>query len=116
MQHEAIATGVGVRPEQVAALVSGRTSGDEFDQRETLVLRFVSEVIDNRGAKTALVAEVEEALSAREVVELLLVISHYYGLALLLNTTGLEPDPPAAMAVVEAAEANRDTRRSPTTG
>jgi hypothetical protein len=28
----------------------------------------------------------------------------------LLNTTGVEPDPPAAMAVVEAAQANRDQR------
>lgn len=110
VQHEAIATGVRVRPEQVAAVVAGHVSGDEFDERETLVLRFVGEVIDNRGAEAALVAEVEEALSAREVVELLLVISHYYGLALLLNTTGLEPDPPAAMAVVEAAEANRHTQ------
>lgn len=107
VQHEAIATGVGASPEQVAALASGRTSGDEFDQREALVLRFVGDVIDNRGAGAALVAEVEETLSAREVVELLLVISHYHGLALLLNATGVEPDPPAAMAVVEAAEANR---------
>lgn len=108
VQHEAIATGVGVCPDQVAAVVAGRISGEQFNQREALVLRFVEEVVNNRGA--ALVAEVEEALSAREVVELLLVIAQYHGLALLLNTTELEPDPPAAMAVVEAAEANRGAR------
>jgi AhpD family alkylhydroperoxidase len=110
VQHEAIAAGVGVRPDQVVALAAGRSAGDEFDVRETLVLRFVGEAIDNEGTATTSVAEVEEALSAREVVELLLVIAHYHGLALLLNTTGVEPDPPAAMAVVEAARANRDVQ------
>ena len=110
IQHEAIAAGVGARPDQVAALAALRTSGKEFDRREELVLRFVDEVIANDGSAAASVAEVEEALSAREVVELLLVISQYYGLALLLNTTRVEPDPPAAMAVVEAAQSNRDAQ------
>jgi AhpD family alkylhydroperoxidase len=110
VQHEAIATGVGVRSDQVAALAAGGSAGEEFDAREALVLRFVDVVLDNRGAVTELVAEVEEALSAREVVELLLVVAHYHGLALLLNATGVEPDPPAAMAVVEAAQDNRDVQ------
>ena len=64
----------------------------------------MGEVIESRGAGEDLVAELEAALSAREVVELLLVISHYLGLALLLNSTGVPPDPPSAMAVVEAAQ------------
>ena len=109
-QHEAIAIGVGARPEQVADLAAGRISGGEFEPAEELVLRFVGEVVESRGAGVASVAEVEAALSAREVVELLLVVSHYHGLALLLNTTGVDPDPPSAMAVVEAA--TRPTPRS----
>lgn len=108
VQHKVIAAGVGVRPDQVEALAAGHTAGREFDQREVLVLRFVAEAIDNDGTAAALVPQLEDALSAREVIELLLVIAQYYGLALLLNTTGVEPDPPAAMAVVEAAQANRD--------
>jgi AhpD family alkylhydroperoxidase len=107
VQHEPIAAAMGVGPEQLAALAAGRVDGDEFDSTEALVLRFVGDAIESRGAESGLVAQVEEALSAREVVEVLLVVSHYYGLALLLNTTGVEPDPPAAMAVVEAAEAGR---------
>jgi 4-carboxymuconolactone decarboxylase len=110
VQHDSIAIGVGVERKQVAALAAGRTQGPEFNQRETLVLGFVGEVIENKGTAGALVEEIEEALSAREVVELLLVISQYHGLALLLNTTGVEPDPPAAMAVVEAAQGERDAR------
>jgi 4-carboxymuconolactone decarboxylase len=102
VQHEPIAIGVGARPEQVAAVVAGRTSGEEFDDLEELVLRFVGEVIENRGAGEAIVAELEAALSAREVVELLLVIGQYQGLALLLNTTGVEPEPPAGMSIVYA--------------
>ena len=103
-QHEGIAEGVGASPEQVAAVVAGRADGEEFDPTEALVLRFVAEAIENDGAGPELTAEVEAALSARELIELLLVVSHYHGLALLLNTTGLEPDPPSAMAVVEASE------------
>jgi 4-carboxymuconolactone decarboxylase len=108
VQHEPIAAGVGVRADQVAALAAGRAGGPEFNQGETLVLRFVGEVIENEGGAAELVEEIEEALSARGVVELLLVISQYHGLALLLNTTGVKADPPAAMAVVEAAKGNRD--------
>jgi 4-carboxymuconolactone decarboxylase len=111
VQHEVIAGGVGVRPEQTVAVVAGR--GEEFDEREELVLRFVGDVVENNGAGAALAGEVEEALSARELVELLLVIGQYHGLALLLNTTGLEPDPPVAMEIVEAAEAGgRSSGRS----
>jgi AhpD family alkylhydroperoxidase len=103
VQHEPIAIGVGATLEQVAALAAGRAEGEEFGPEEELVLRFVGETIESRGAGPSLVAEVEEALSAREVVELLLVIAHYHGLALLLNTTGVEPDPPAGMSVLDAA-------------
>jgi 4-carboxymuconolactone decarboxylase len=102
VQHEPIAIGVGARPEQVAAVVAGRTSGEEFDELEELVLRFVDETIEKRGAGEEIVAELEAALSAREVVELLLVVGQYHGLALLLNTTGVEPDPPAGMSIVDA--------------
>ena len=66
------------------------------------MLRFVDEVIESRGAGEGIVAELEEALSGRQVVELLLVIGQYHGLALLLKTTAVEPDPPAGMSVVEA--------------
>jgi AhpD family alkylhydroperoxidase len=102
IQHEPIAIGVGATAEQVAAVLAGRVDGDDFDALEKLVLRFVDEVIESRGAGRGTVAELEEALSGRQVVELLLVIGHYHGLALLLKTTGVEPDPPAGMAVVES--------------
>jgi 4-carboxymuconolactone decarboxylase len=106
VQHEAIAVGVGARGDQVAALRARRDSGKEFDGKQALVVRFVGEVISNGGAD--LIAQLEEALSAREVIELLLVIAYYHGLALLINATGLQPDPPASMAVVKAAKSNRD--------
>lgn len=106
VQHEAIAVGVGVRGDQVVALRARRESGKEFEGKQALVVRFVGEVISNRGAD--LVAELEEALSAREVIELLLVIAYYHGLALLINATGLQPDAPASMAVVEAAKSKRN--------
>jgi 4-carboxymuconolactone decarboxylase len=110
VQHGPIATAVGVGSDQVEALQKGRVFGPEFDERETLIVRFVGEVIENTGTAAALVQEVEDVLSAREVVELLLVIAHYHGLALLLNTTGVQPDPPAGLALVEAAQTSPDPR------
>jgi AhpD family alkylhydroperoxidase len=107
VQHDPIALGVGATPEQVAAIAAGRAEGEEFGPEEELVLRFVGETIAGSGAGADLAAEVEAALSARELVELLLVVSHYHGLALLLNTTGVEPDPPAGMSIVDAAGRGR---------
>jgi 4-carboxymuconolactone decarboxylase len=102
-QHEPIALGVGASPEQVAAIAEGRSDGAEFGPEEEMVLRFVGETIEKSGADATRAAEVEEAFSARELVELLLVISHYHGLAMLLNTTGVEPESPAGMPLIDVA-------------
>ncbi len=111
VQHGPIATAAGVSPDQVDALRAGIAFGPQFDQRETLILRFVGEVIENTGTSAALVEEVEEVLCAREVVELLLVIAQYHGLALLLNTTGVRSDPPAGAGLIEATQINPNPKR-----
>jgi alkylhydroperoxidase family enzyme len=49
----------------------------------------------NDGAATEeQVAELAERLGTRQVVELLLVIGNYTAIAMLIASTGLEPDPP----------------------
>src|ERR1700742_565640 len=53
VQHEVIADLEGVPAEQVAALAEGRADGPEFDERETLVLRFVTESVRQLGASEA---------------------------------------------------------------
>ena len=107
VQHEAIATGVGTRPDQSLRSSPGAS------WRAVRSARGACPSLRRGGGRRPrrhVGRRAQAALSAREVVELLLVITHYHGLALLLNTTGVEPDPPAAMAVVEAAQANRDVQ------
>jgi 4-carboxymuconolactone decarboxylase len=103
--HETVSLVDGVRAEQIAAITSGRTAGCEFDELETLVLRFVSEAVERHGASEATTLDLSHRLSNRSLVELLLVIAHYLGLAVLLKTTAVEPEP--ALSV----EAIRDARR-----
>jgi alkylhydroperoxidase family enzyme len=107
VQHEVIASIEGVDPAQVAAIGAGRVSGPEFDDREALVLRFVDEVIERVGAGEETTAEMAAQFSPREIIELLIVIGQYYGTALLLNTTALEPQPPLDPEVILQARARR---------
>jgi hypothetical protein len=58
------------------------------------VLRFTRTAVDERAASEEQVAEAAERLGARQVVELLLVIGNYTAIAMLIASTGLEPDAP----------------------
>jgi AhpD family alkylhydroperoxidase len=108
VQHEVVAVVDGVSPEQCAALAVGELDGGAFDERERLVLRFVAEVVERQRASEETAAALAGELSEREVVELLLTISHYHGLALLLNTLRVEPDPPIDPAEVIATRERRE--------
>ena len=58
------------------------------------VLSFTREVVVEGAAAEAAVAELIARLGERRVVELLLVIGNYLGLARLIATVGLEPQEP----------------------
>jgi 4-carboxymuconolactone decarboxylase len=107
VQHEVIATLEGVTDEQIAAVAQGRLDGPEFDPREATVLRFVNEVVEQRGASAATTGAIQELFTPREIVELLMVVWQYLGLALLLNTTGLEPEPPLDPELIRETRARR---------
>jgi hypothetical protein len=67
-----------------------------------VVLELVEETVERRGAGDAVTAAAEQALSCRGLVEVLLVTGHYYGLAMLMNTVELDPDPPLGSDVIES--------------
>ncbi len=103
-QHVSIAAAVGVRAEQVRAIGAGvAADGGVFDDTERLVVDVARETAQNGDAAEALVRALVEALGERPVVELLLLVGYYVGVALLARTLALEPDPPAQMGVVDAA-------------
>lgn len=106
VQHEAIAAGVGVSPGQIRAVVGGHLD-DAVLADCAPVLRFVDQLVRTHATSDAAFAELRQLLDDRECVELLLVVGHYLGLALLAAAVDLDLDPPAQMAVVDLANARR---------
>lgn len=104
VQHVAIGEAVGVRPEQIAAIEAG-SPDDAFDPRERALLHFTIRVLARDTGDS--MDELLEHLPPREVVELLMVIAHYAGIAYLVEATGIETDGAIGTAVVDAAAQNR---------
>jgi 4-carboxymuconolactone decarboxylase len=111
VHHEAIARKVGASDEQVSAAVDPDGAGEGI---EALVYRLAAEIVaDNAGgAETA--AALDEELGARQLVELVMAITHYHGLAALAATVDMELDDPDGLSVLSGAEAGwKRSGRSP---
>jgi alkylhydroperoxidase family enzyme len=94
VQHDPIARAVGATDAQVAAVREGRDDDPAFDAAQSLVLRVTRTTVDEGAATAEQVAEAHERLGTRQVIELLLVIGNYTAIAMLIASTGLEPDEP----------------------
>ena len=94
VQHDSIARAVGATDAQIDAIQAGRDDDSAFDADQSLVLRFTRTTVNEGAASEDLVAEAADRLGTRQVVELLLVIGNYTAIAMLIASTGLEPDPP----------------------
>jgi alkylhydroperoxidase family enzyme len=95
VQHVAIGRGAGVRETQIEALERGEVEGSEFDEDERPVLRFTTELVSQARASDEAFEELAARLTHREIVELILTIGYYMMVARLLETTGVDLDPPA---------------------
>jgi AhpD family alkylhydroperoxidase len=104
-QHEQIAAAVGASRDRIAAALA---PGAMPEGRDGLVLAFVDEAVDAHGASAETAQALERALGPRGVVELLLVVGHYLGIAVLVKSVDLDPDEPAGTAVLERAERQPD--------
>jgi alkylhydroperoxidase family enzyme len=94
VQHDPIARAVGATDAQIDAIQAGRDDDPAFDADQSLVLRFTRSAVSEGAASEEQVAEAAERLGTRQVIELLLVIGNYTAIAMLIASTGLEPDPP----------------------
>jgi AhpD family alkylhydroperoxidase len=103
VQHVAIAHAVGVTDDQVSALERGDAEAECFDERERVVLRLATEIVEDAGASEATFAAAREAFSPREIVELILAAGYYYTLAGLMNSVDIDLDEPAGQAVIDSA-------------
>ncbi len=93
-QHVPIAESFGATPELVAAIAAGEPEPAGADRRQGAVLSFTREVMLDGAASEQAVAAMRDQLGDRGVVELLLVIGNYMGLARLIASVGLEPHEP----------------------
>ena len=94
VQHVGITKAVGGSDEQIAAIADGDVDGPAFDERQSAVLRVTRSVVKDGAATEEEVYELAALIGSRQVVELLLVIGQYLGIARLVATIGIEPDPP----------------------
>jgi 4-carboxymuconolactone decarboxylase len=111
VQHDPIARAVGASGDQIAALEAGRDDDPAFDADQSLVLRLTRTAVSEGAASEEQVAELAERLGPRQVVELLLVIGNYTAIAMLIASTGLEPDPPLDAGQLTRAAGDRPASR-----
>jgi 4-carboxymuconolactone decarboxylase len=90
-QHIGLARRTGVTGEEIAAVTAPESPGG-FTPAETAVLRLAGDLVVAGTAGADRVAAVERHLGAAALVEVLLLIALYYGLALVLNATAVEVD------------------------
>ena len=92
--HLARAQHAGIPQHQLDAITSdGDLAAAGFDDTELVVLRFVTELCTTSHVGDNTFAAARVALGGDEVItELLMLVSLYYGLALVLNAAELELD------------------------
>lgn len=93
-QHVPIAESFGASPQLIAAIAADEAAPAPATSAQREVLSFTREVLTRGAAGEPSVAALREQLGDRGVVELLLVIGNYMGLARLIATVGLEPHEP----------------------
>src|SRR6202012_3742963 len=92
-QHIGIARRVGLTEQQISAIVESEDlDAADFSPTERLVLDVVTELCTTRRLRDEAFAGVRAELGDEGLTELLMLISCYYGLALVLNAADLVVD------------------------
>lgn len=98
-QHAAIATGIGVPDEQIAALERGDVEAACFGELEHRVLRFTTESVRDVRVSEATFDALAAEFSPRLIVELLLTIGQYMMLARLMEACAIDIEAPVGTSV-----------------
>jgi alkylhydroperoxidase family enzyme len=93
-QHEPIAESFGAEAAQVLAIAQDDPQPPGLGPDGVAVLSLTREVVLDGSASEQAVQDMVARLGERQLVELLLVIGNYLGLARLIATVGLEPHEP----------------------
>ncbi|UGQ12571.1 carboxymuconolactone decarboxylase family protein [Yinghuangia sp. ASG 101] len=90
-QHVRIAEGVGLTPGEVAAAATGPDAPAWADGDRDL-LRAVDQLVDRHVVDDATWERLAARFDERELLELLFVVGSYVGLAMVLNSVGLDAE------------------------
>ena len=92
-QHTGIARGAGLTEQQTNAIVeTGDLDAAGFSRTERTVLDVVTELCSTHRLRDHTFATVQAVFGDDGLTELLMIISCYYGLALVLNAVDLDVD------------------------
>ncbi len=103
VQHEVIAAGSGVTPDEIAAVADG-TAGRLLGPADAAVVRLAAEAVTGVEVSAAAIAAVRAELGDRQTVELLCLAGYYLATAIVARSADIGIDQPAQLAVVGAAQ------------
>lgn len=99
-QHTDVARTAGVSVQEINALTSESDWGQvDFNDTERSVLHLTSELLTTRSVSAALFDHVRNTLGSEAIIEILMVISRYAGLALMLNALDVDLDENARLSI-----------------
>jgi alkylhydroperoxidase family enzyme len=94
VQHEPVALSVGVTQGQIDAITAGETDSEVFDNRAQLLLKFVTELVNNAAASEETTRAALKLFTSRQLVEAMLVCCHFMAVTRISRTAGIDPDAP----------------------
>lgn len=92
-QHLPLGRAAGLTDQELNALGTGNTDG--FDPTARAALAVVDELCTTRHLRPESFAAAQQVFGDQALTELLMLVSCYYGLALVLNAADLDVDAPA---------------------
>ncbi len=99
--HEGIAARVGAGEERIARAVDPTAPGEGL---EGLVYEVVAGIVAANRAPREAVLELNERLGPGQVVELMMAVTHYHGLAALVASVEMEVEEADGLTVLAGAE------------
>ncbi|HSD11861.1 MAG TPA: carboxymuconolactone decarboxylase family protein [Candidatus Binatia bacterium] len=102
VQHVSLAMLMGVTRLQVDAIERDEIHAPCFDEAERLVLELATELTRGVRGSEATFERLRERFSPQEIVELILAVGYYMMVSRLIETTGVEIEPPSEHVASQA--------------
>jgi 4-carboxymuconolactone decarboxylase len=96
-QHLPLGRAAGLTEQQLDALATGELSEAGFSPTELTALEVVTELCTTKHLRSESFASARAVFGDAALTELLMLVSCYYGLALVLNAADLDIDPTAGL-------------------